>query len=294
MVMDRVGEQDSKTPITAPQTLTSIIIAARNEEKYIGNCLEALLAQVATTGPLEVVVSANTCTDDTVKIANSYDPLFAKRGWILRVLDSPQPGKIHALNRAEKTAQGTTHIYLDADVTCEPLLIEQLQKALETDEARYATGTLQIADAETWVTRCYAKFWARLPFIQNGAVGAGLFAVNETGRQRWGVFPEIISDDTFVRLQFSPDERVEVPARYIWPMVEGFRNLVRVRKRQDEGVLEVHRLYPDLQGREGKEKMPLGGLFKLLLQAPISFIVYGFVHVAVRLRPSRGDWTRGR
>uniref|UniRef100_A0AAN0MD34 Uncharacterized protein n=1 Tax=Yoonia rhodophyticola TaxID=3137370 RepID=A0AAN0MD34_9RHOB len=46
-------------------------------------------------------------------------------------------------------------------------------------------------------------------------------------------------------MNFTPAERVEVPATYIWPMVEGFGNLVRVRRRQDIGVAEIAQKYPD-------------------------------------------------
>ena len=132
--------------------------------------------------------------------------------------------------------------YLDADVICEPALLGQIRAALGGAAPAYATGRLAVARAESWVTRAYADLWTRLPFVTGGAVGAGFFAVNAAGRARWGGFPEIISDDTFVRLNFAPDERHEVAARYHWPMVEGWRNLVRVRRRQDAGVAEVYRL----------------------------------------------------
>ena len=131
-------------------------------------------------------------------------------------------------------------------------------------------------------------------FVSSGAVGAGLFAVNPAGRARWGDFPAIISDDTFVRLQFAPGERIEVPARYHWPMVEGFSNLVRVRRRQDAGVTELHRLHPELFGNEGKAPVTAGVLWRLARTVPLGLAVYLAVHVAVRLRPASGGWTRGR
>jgi hypothetical protein len=118
--------------------------------------------------------------------------------------------------------------------------------------------------------------------------------VNAAGRARWGAFPNIISDDTFVRLQFAPDERIEVTARYHWPMVEGFANLVRVRRRQDAGVDELRRLHPALFVNEAKARLTVPRLLAIAARVPAGFLVYALVHLAVRLRPATGDWTRGR
>jgi hypothetical protein len=244
-------------------------------------------------------VAANACTDRTEAIVQQMVPRAAARGWQLICDSSPEPGKVKALNRADAVVAaleggGGIRAYLDADVVCDPALLGQLRAALSRPEPTYATGTLQVARAQSWVTRAYADLWTRLPFVRGGAVGAGLFAVNGAGRARWEAFPPIISDDTFVRLHFAPGERIEVPARYHWPMVEGWRNLVRVRRRQDAGVAEVYRLYPGLRGNEAKAGTGGAGLAGLALRVPVGFMVYGLVHLAVRLRRAGPVWSRGR
>lgn len=280
--------QPSKAP-----TL-SVIIAARNEEAYLGRCLEALLVQDATPGPIEIIVAANACTDGTVALARSFITRTEARGWQMQVLDLAQGGKVGALNAADRVAKGRMRAYVDADVLCEPALLDQIHDVLGRSVPLYATGTLAVTPAKSPVTRAYARIWTRLPFVQGGAVGAGLFAVNELGRARWQDWPAIISDDTFARLNFAPSERVEVPARYHWPMVEGLRNLIRVRRRQDAGVEEVYRLFPHLRSNEGKQTAGKSALAKLGLSDPAGFLIYALVHVAVRLRPHSQDWTRGR
>lgn len=273
----------------------SVIVPARNEEAWLGPCLEALLAQdEVPSGPVEVVVAANACTDGTVTAARAHAPAFEARGWRLQVLDLASGGKLGALAAAEAEATGRALVYLDADVVCEPPLLAQLAAALDVARPRYATGRLAVARAQSAVTRAYARVWTRLPFVEGGAVGAGLFAVNRAGRARWGDWPAIISDDTFARLQFAPPERVEVPARYHWPMVEGFANLVRVRRRQDAGVDELRRLYPALLANEGKGPLTPGKLMRIAFRSPFGFLVYLAVHVAVRMRPPAAEWTRGR
>lgn len=277
----------------APEGL-SILIAAHDEEAYIPRCLAALLAQDDAAGALEVIVAANGCSDRTVALVEAEVAAFAAAGHRLVCLDLPQPGKLGALNAADAAASGGMRVYLDADVVCEPALMGQLRAALATSEPRYATGTLAVVPPRSRITRHYARFWQRLPFVQGGAVGAGLFAVNAPGRARWGDFPDIISDDTFVRLNFAPEERIEVPARYHWPMIEGWSGLVRVRRRQDRGVAQIAERYPQLMGRAGHAGPGAAGLLRLMLRDPVGFAVYLGVHLAVRLRRADDSWTRGR
>ena len=279
----------------AAEPALSVVIAARNEEAYIDRCLQGLVAQQdVPTGPVEVIVAANACTDATVLRARAHAPAFAARGWRLEVLDLAQGGKLGAIAAGEAAARGRALAYLDADVLCDSPLLAQLVAALDTPTPCYATGTLSVARATSAITRAYARIWTRLPFVKGGAVGAGLFAMNRAGRARWGNWPAIISDDTFARLHFSPWERIEVPASYHWPMVEGFSNLVRVRRRQDAGVSEIARLYPDLLANEAKAPLTRSELLRLAVTDPLGLSVYLAVHVFVRLRPASAQWTRGR
>ncbi len=272
----------------------TIILPANNEAAYIGQCLQALVRQEPAAGPMRVVVSANACTDGTEAVVRQMQADFAAHGHELTCLSSPTPGKVGALNRAEASLPTGPRIYLDADVICDPPLIGQLRQVLNTDRPRYATGTLAVAPAQSRFTRAYARFWQKLPFVQGGAVGAGLFAVNAAGRDRWGRFPDIISDDTFVRLQFRPQERVETPARYHWPMVEGLSRLIRVRRRQDTGVEELRRLYPEIMINEGKAPLHKSTLLRLAAADPSGFAAYMTVHLAVRTRRGGQEWSRGR
>lgn len=272
-----------------------ILIPANNESAYITPCLHALLGQDAE-GPVHVIVAANACTDDTVALAETLAPEFAAKGWTLICLDLPEGGKIGALEAAEAVMPDPSgaRAYLDADVICAPGLIREVRDALKVEAPRYATGTIAIARAQSWVTRAYARIWAQVPFVKSGAVGAGFFAMNGAGRARWGAWPQIISDDTFARLNFSEAERVETPARYHWPMVEGLRALIRVRQRQNAGVDEIAATWPELLDNEGKGRWSLGYFARVTAGAPVSMLVYLTVHVAVRFYRPQTDWSRGR
>lgn len=276
----------------------SVIIPAHDEADWIGACARALL----TSDPLpdgwraEVLVVANGCSDDTAARARALADLAAARGWGWTVLDLAEGGKLGALNAGDAAAQGPLRAYLDADVRVDPGLMAALVAALDTDAPRYASGAPRVAPARSWITRAYGRFWQTLPFVTTGVPGFGLFAVNAAGRARWQGWPDIISDDTFVRLSFAPTERLRVAPGYDWPMVEGFANLVRVRRRQNAGVAEVAALYPNLTANDGTPRLGLSSLTRRMLRDPVGFAVYAIVALAVKtpLFRVRSRWARGR
>ncbi|WP_099823300.1 glycosyltransferase [Oceaniglobus indicus] len=272
----------------------SVILPAHDEAGYIGPCLAALLD--SDLAQAEVIVIANGCQDDTVAVAQGYADRFASKGWPFRVIDTPEGGKLNALNIGDAAASHGTRVYLDADVIVSPPLLAALAAVLDTDAPRYAGGTPRIAPAQSALTRAYARFWVTLPFVTDGVPGFGIFAVNAAGRARWGRFPDIISDDTFVRLHFAGPERHRVAAVYHWPMVEGFANLVRVRRRQDRGVAEIAARFPGLLANDDKQRVGFGGVLRRALRDPVGFAAYATVAVAVRLPVFRhaGAWARGR
>lgn len=273
--------------------MLSVIVPASNEEALIGRCLGALFASDPAGVPVEAVVVANGCRDRTAAVAQEMEETARAAGWGLVVLDLAQGGKPGALNAGDAAARGGMRAYLDADVVVSPALVAALVAVLTRAAPVYASGTPMVPRAESAVTRAYARFWQRLPFARSPAPGYGLFAVNAAGRERWGAFPAIISDDSFVRMQFLPEERVQVAPTYDWPMVEGFEALVRVRRRQDAGVAEIARIWPDLPAREDKPRLTAPALAGLALRDPLGLAVYGAVSVAVRMGRSRG-WERGR
>ncbi|QYK43421.1 MAG: glycosyltransferase [Paracoccaceae bacterium] len=272
----------------------SVIIPASNEADHIGACLAALFASGRIPGGAEAVVVANGCTDDTADRARAMGARAEAAGWRLTVEEIVQGGKVRALNLGDTVAMGETRAYLDADVRVSPPLMAQIVLVLHDPAPRYATGRPVIPPPRSRVTRAYARFWQRLPFAAGAAPGFGLFAVNGAGRERWAAFPDLISDDTYVRLLFTPAERLECPATYQWPMIEGFAALVRVRQRQDAGVAEIARLHPALLANEGKHRLRLSGLLRLAVSDPVGFAVYAMVSLAVRLRPAAAGWVRGR
>lgn len=273
----------------------SVLIPAHNEAAYLPICLSALAVSEPATGPVEVIVIANGCTDDTARIAREFEDAFAAKGWRLQVLDLPEGGKLGAWNAGEAVATGQALIYLDADVTVSPPLVRQVADVLQGDAPRYASGNPNVTVEHDAITRHYTRFWCTTPFMTHGVSGFGVFAMNRAGRARWGAWPDIISDDTFARLNFRPDERTRVPAPFDWPMIEGFVRLVQVRRRQDIGVAEIETRYPQLmQNDDPYDNMQ--PVWKRALRDPLAFVVFAAVRLAIKLPILRSTnrWVRGR
>ena len=273
----------------------SVLIPAHNEADWLPACLDALCATDLMAGSVEVIVVANGCTDDTAELARKKAPAFEARGWALRVLELAQGSKLGALNAGEAAARGAVLVYLDADVLVSPPLLAQLAEALAEDAPRYASGMPQVTTSGDWVTRHYTRFWQTTGFMTHGVPGFGVFAMNRTGRARWGEWPDIISDDTFARLNFRPEERIAVPAPYAWPMIEGFAPLVRVRRRQDIGVAEVEQLFPDLMRNDDAHDQ-MRPFWRRALADPLGALVFVAVRLTIHapIFRSANRWVRGR
>jgi glycosyltransferase involved in cell wall biosynthesis len=287
---------DSAMPPISGSHALSVILPASNEEALIGDCLSGILAsEWEASLPIEVVVVANGCRDATAERARSFAPQFKARGWDLVVLDLAEGGKLNALNQGDATARAGIRAYLDADVVISPPLLTQLYQALSTNSPRYASGKVVIPRPSSVASRAYKRIYEQVPFMTHGVPGCGLFAVNAEGRKRWGSFPKIISDDTFVRLSFTPEERIGVPASYTWPIVEGFATLVKVRRRQDAGVTEIKEIYPALLENDDKPPFPTSQKLAMALKDPFGFAVYSGVALTVKLTKNASTgWSRGR
>jgi len=246
---------------------------------------------------MEIIVVLNGCQDDSAEVAARHAMVARRVGCGFRVLDLPRPSKSAALNAGDAFACGDMRVYVDADVICSPDLLENLRSALDTPTPRYATGTITVASARSWVTTAYGHFWKTLMLREVN--GIGLYAVNAAGRRRWAAFPAMFSDDKFVRLCFAPEERVRVVSRYVWPLPEGWRRLVSVRIRWTEGNLELKRRFPWMVRRQTRARRPWVYL-DAALRDPAGFVVFTSVYVSCWLlaRPDISTegtvWRRAR
>ena len=128
-----------RRPAAADGELPSVtlLIAAHNEERWIGQRLENALAQDYPPDKLDLVVASDCSRDGTVAIAAA----FAGRG--VRVLDFRENrGKATALNAGIREARHPLVVFSDANTFFEPGAIRRLAGWF----ADPAIGTVTIGD----------------------------------------------------------------------------------------------------------------------------------------------------
>src|SRR3989344_2303125 len=93
----------------------SIVITTKNEEGFIGKCLESLKEQTYPQDKLEIIVVDNFSTDKTIKIAKKYTDNVFQTG----------PERSAQRNYGHQQAKGKYLLYLDADMVVSPKVITQ-------------------------------------------------------------------------------------------------------------------------------------------------------------------------
>lgn len=134
------------------QTKVSVVIPARNEEKWIRGCLDSILSNDYPHSRLEILVVDGMSEDHTKEIVRSLVPLYP----FIRILENPRRIIPAALNIGIREARGEIIVRMDAHTTYETDYIRQAVLALETSGAAMV-GAVQTPAGDTLVTRAIAS-----------------------------------------------------------------------------------------------------------------------------------------
>jgi glycosyltransferase involved in cell wall biosynthesis len=261
----------------------SVVIAARNEEDVLGRCLDAL-RQTGRPEELEIVVVCNGCTDRTADVARRY-------GNGVRVIETPRASKTAALNLGDGAVSGFPRFYVDADVTLPLASVRRIVARLAEGDALAAAPVLDVdVRGSSAAVRAYYRIWKRLPYVREGMIGVGVYALSEEGRRRFAEFPEIIADDGYVRMLFGSGERVRVdgaPVRVYAP--ERLSDLVRIKTRSRLGRYELRQRFPDLVANERTTKSYRNAMGAIAVRPWLwpAAVIYAVVLVQSRRRARR-------
>lgn len=247
-----------------------IIIPAHNEASVIGRLLKKLPSDVDGV-PLQVIVVCNGCSDDSAGVARQCGAM---------VLEIDTPSKVAALNAGDAMASAFPRLYMDADIEISSRLVTDVVRALSVPGALCAAPPSRLRlEGRPWLVKAYLTYWRELMRMREGYVGAGLYALSREGRGRFGQFPDVIADDTFVRDLFSRDERISVqtdPSVVEAPRTLGA--LLRRRVRVSIGNLELEsRIAGELSPSKPESRQPW---WRVLLSKP-SFLPYALVYAAI-------------
>lgn len=210
----------------------SVVIPAKDEAAVIDRCLSFMRA--LAPGEAEVVVVANGCNDETAVRAGQTPQV--------RVVEIAGGGKPAALNAGDAAVSAFPRIYLDADILISAETLRRLAGVLAADPAPAVAAPRPdfVTHDRPYAVRQYFAAFERLPYVRQGLVGLGVYAVNAAGRARFGAFPPLTNDDRYVQSRFSAEE--------VWVLTDEtfqvqtprtLRDLLKVRARVTFGNAEI-------------------------------------------------------
>ena len=210
--------------------LVTAIVAAWNEERHVGACLDSLLRQ--TYAPLEILVADDGSTDRTAEIARNHSGV--------RLLTLAHAGKAQALNHAAREARGDILLFLDADLRFEPDYVARLVGPITAGDAVGTShATEYVANPANLWSRCMQATYA-LPAhlrldLTEAQLAEGTTVFRAIGRQQFlavggfedtgylddqSLFPKLGRRGMFVREaachHHNPDRLREVFAAGTW------------------------------------------------------------------------------
>ena len=126
------------------QTLVSAIIPCRNEEKFIGKCLDSVIAQDFPKDNFEILVIDGMSDDKTRETINEY----VKKYPFIKLLDNPKKFTPFALNIGIKNAKGEVIVRMDAHSVYIKDYISKCIKYLKEYEVDNVGGIWKIMPSE--------------------------------------------------------------------------------------------------------------------------------------------------
>jgi cellulose synthase/poly-beta-1,6-N-acetylglucosamine synthase-like glycosyltransferase len=261
----------------------SIVIPAHNEAGVIVRTLNSILANKLDR-PAQLIVVANGCTDDTAGVVRGG---FGDR---VELIETPVGNKANALNLGDRAARYDLRAYLDADIELSPDTLQKVVDAFKDPAVRMATPRARhVYRGYNPFLAGYYALWRSMPYVRNGAMGGGFYAIDQQLRSRFTEFPPITADDKFARNLAKPGERRVVEGCYATiTMPQTFRDLLKVKTRWTYGNLELAATRPELnENDQNKHEGALKHLVRrpwLWVNVPAFLFVYAYAHRAARKR----------
>ena len=154
----------------------SIVLPCRNEERYIGACLDSILATTYPLERIELLVVDGMSEDRTREIVTGY----ATRQRTVRLLDNRRRITPAALNVGIRAATGEIIMRMDAHVVYPPQYIPRLIDALQTSDADNVGGVILTLPADSSTMARAIAIGLSHPF----GVGNAYFRIG-VGAPRW-------------------------------------------------------------------------------------------------------------
>ncbi|MFH0989783.1 MAG: glycosyltransferase [bacterium] len=207
----------------------SVIIAARNEELTIGQCLSTILKQTYPLELVEIIVVDDHSTDATLSVAGTVLQAFPQKQILSLSGDQDSHGKPAAIAYGLQHSSSDILLFTDADCLASPCWIESTVAHFEHEVAFVAGAVLEEASS-TFLSALSSLEFLSLITTAAGLIGAGKpiicnganIAYRKSAFQKAGGFGEQFGscdDETImqrmilrsvgtVRFNFDPRSRV--------------------------------------------------------------------------------------
>lgn len=269
--------------------MTTVIIPAHNEETTILRCLEALhTPYTSNKPPIDIVVSCNGCSDNTAELVRQHFPMVT-------CIEQATASKIAAIRAAEKIAISKPYIYLDADIKLSRASLNQLTKASQANTGKLIVPrSMTITEHSSYWVRAYYRHWYLTPGVLKLGFGSGVYVLNEKARSQFNHWPDIISDDGFVRTFFNDDDIVIVDTAISEVTAPAKLNhLLAIKRRSKFGNLEIRaKLNNDLSGamKQTSKRRPFTHLNRYLSRSIVDSSIYIAINVLALILAKYSLW----
>ncbi len=178
------------------QIRISVVIPAHNEEKTIARCLRSLIDQSLSDEEYEIILVDNNCTDNTVKIAKTFEKV--------KIIHESKPGVGAARQAGWAQAQGEFIASTDADCEAPKHWLRKIISYFDSKPEIVAISSGYLFyDRDfyiNWIVRIFERSLVALSWFLAGGVMA-LTANNMAVRKN--VYEKTSGFDT--SLQFGED-----------------------------------------------------------------------------------------
>jgi len=126
------------------QILVSVIMPCRNEEKFIGKCLDSIVAQDYPKDKLEILIGDGMSEDKTKRVIENYMGRYS----FIKLFDNPKKIAPVAQNIGIKNAKGKIIIIMDVHTVYKSDYISKCIKYLKEYEVDNVGGIWKIMPSE--------------------------------------------------------------------------------------------------------------------------------------------------
>ncbi len=211
----------------------AVIIPAFNEEKQIATTLSTINIDSANK-EFDVIIICNGCSDNTASIVKENYP-------DIHLYEIPVASKAAAIQYAESLNIGFPRIYMDADIRLDKKSILALCKASSTFSNKLVLPVSKIdTNSSSYFVRAFYREWYKTDFVKKAGFGSGVYCIGKDARKKFGQWPTLISDDGFVRSQFSIAETVVIQNAISHVKApDSLWQLIRIKHRSKYGNIQL-------------------------------------------------------